>query len=639
MLISFVIPCYNVEKYIETCVHSVFTCGMSAEEMEVICINDASTDHTRQELSKLKSIYPKLQIVDFQTNQGLSVARNRGLEYAKGDYIWFVDSDDAIIYGTISEMMQLMIAGNLDVLCFNYNDLNEKGEIWRKYKVFSDSDIMSGKDFVKNVFGENLSNHLGYVWRFLYRREYLLNNEITFPEFQSWEDTAYVPRAMLLAERIQSTELVGYNYYHHTSSVTVVYTKRRLGKLLFERTFLAGRNLLQLAYEVQDKIISKRLINIAQNDYLNDFIFPMCQSSTAERKVFYRMVRSHYNDVIKPLLPYITFSNQLLLNRYIGSCFAEWLALMYSIKRKMKCKNQRQTNDNATGLTSEKDDKILSKEGFNLSIIIPVYNAGQYIEGCLNSVANQTYKDFQCVIVNDGSTDNSQAVIDDFCQRDKRFVSIVKPNEKSAYLARKYAIDRIDTEWLMHVDADDVIVPDFVERMIRRQQETDADVVCARLVGCKKGIEGVDYTVPVSAFDMSQVMKGPDAFLQTIGGWGMSANAGVLYRKRLTEAIPYKGYINSDEFSQRLLLYYADRVAFEDVQYLYRANEGILETFSTRIYSCAQTYKDLLAFVDCHFPYNAQRRKKISRQYHRNLIRIVYEYMICHRQLQPADKR
>ena len=119
----------------------------------------------------------------------------------------------------------------------------------------------------------------------------------------------------------------------------------------------------------------------------------------------------------------------------------------------------------------------------------------------------------------------------------------------------------------------------------------------------------------------------------------MSANAGVLYRRRLTEAIPYKGYINSDEFSQRLLLYYADRVAFEDVQYLYRANDGISVAFSTRIFSRTQTDKDLLEFVDYQFPYYVEKRTTIRRQYYRNLIYLVYDYLTHRRQLQPTDKQ
>lgn len=647
MTLSFLIPCYNVERYVALCLDSIFAVetfrlgyiGHTDNDFEVVCVNDCSTDSTSLILHSYEKSHPNLKIVDLPHNIGWGGVRNIAMQQAVGQFIWFVDSDDTIVSGQLVRIVDNVVSEDLDILAFNFNNLDADGSLLKTYTVFNNSDIMSGKTFVRKYFAHNFGANIGFVWRFIYKSVFIKRHNILFPEGRCWEDSLFVPQTILLAERMKSIEAVAYNYWRHYSSAVMTFSKLKPARMIYWFCIDAGRDILQLSHQIDDPDISKMLYDIAVDGYFNQIALLLCQTNRRERKVFYDIVQEEkHRAEIKEVLPYMGILQKFLLTPYLQRPLAELTAFCYHIKHLDRLfKNHSMVSKQNSGRNMS-NVTIIARENVKLSIIVPIYNAGQNLEECLNSIANQTYKDFQCILVNDGSTDNSQTIIDAFCNNDSRFVSLVKPNEKSADLARKYAIDRIDTEWLMHVDADDVIVPDFVERMIRRQLETDADVVCARLVGCKKGIEGMDYTVPVSTFDMSQLMKGPDAFLQTIGGWGMSANAGVLYRRRLTEAIPYKGYINSDEFSQRLLLYYADRVAFEDVQYLYRANDGISVTFSTRIFSRTQTDKDILEFVDYHFPYNSEKRTKIRRQYYRNLVYLVYDFLTHHQQLQPTDK-
>ena len=263
-----------------------------------------------------------------------------------------------------------------------------------------------------------------------------------------------------------------------------------------------------------------------------------------------------------------------------------------------------------------------------VSIIVPIYNAQEFLRECLDSILSQTYQDWLCFLVNDGSTDDSQTIIDEYCAKDSRFVALLKPNEKSADLARKYAIDRIQTDWIMHIDADDVIVPDFIERMVRRQQETGADMVAARVIGCAHGIEGEDYRSPHRSFDMSQVLSGRDACILNFGGWTWSANAGVLYRTTLTNKVQYGGYMNSDEFSQRQLAFYASKVAFEDVYYLYRANDGISVAISPRIFDRTLVDMQLEKFAYDNIPERKDKIKVITWQRLFNLIYLVADYQI-----------
>ncbi len=273
-----------------------------------------------------------------------------------------------------------------------------------------------------------------------------------------------------------------------------------------------------------------------------------------------------------------------------------------------------------------------------VSIIVPVYNAQSYLRECLDSILKQTYTNWVCYLVNDGSTDESQSIIDAYINKDKRFVPLNKQNERSADLARKFAIDRIQTDWIMHVDSDDVIVPDFIEKMVQRQEETGADIVAARVIGCAHGIEGEEYRFPNHSFDMEQVLIGKEACILNFGGWTWSANAGILYRNSLTRNVMYGGYMNSDEFSQRQLSYYADKVAFCDVKYLYRANEGTSDKVSVRIFDRTLVDMQLEQFLIDNFPERKDKIKALTWQRLFNLIYLVADYNLHNEEFTDEEK-
>ncbi len=89
--ISFIIPAYNVERFIKRCLDSIYSIGV--ESQEVIVVDDGSTDATSEIIESYRHTHPDMLIIS-QPNRGLSAARNSGLEKATGEFVWFVDSDD-----------------------------------------------------------------------------------------------------------------------------------------------------------------------------------------------------------------------------------------------------------------------------------------------------------------------------------------------------------------------------------------------------------------------------------------------------------------------------------------------------------------------------------------------------------------
>ncbi|HBO59374.1 MAG TPA: hypothetical protein DD624_05645 [Alphaproteobacteria bacterium] len=122
-----------------------------------------------------------------------------------------------------------------------------------------------------------------------------------------------------------------------------------------------------------------------------------------------------------------------------------------------------------------------------ISIIIPIYNAEKYLTGCLNSIAAQTYPDFECWCVNNGSTDNSPQIIAAFVQKDARFKCIDRTNAGKQAAARNAALKRATGDAVTFVDADDYIHPRMLELLVKTMNETRCGIV-----GC--GIETTSKT-------------------------------------------------------------------------------------------------------------------------------------------------
>lgn len=121
-----------------------------------------------------------------------------------------------------------------------------------------------------------------------------------------------------------------------------------------------------------------------------------------------------------------------------------------------------------------------------LTIIIPVYNAANHLERCLDSVFNQTVYDIQVIVVNDGSTDGSQAILDSYIEVEPRLKIIVQKNS-GIVLARKAGLQFALSDYVYHLDADDYIEPTLVEEVLLQIEETNADMLLFNFEICKDG--------------------------------------------------------------------------------------------------------------------------------------------------------
>lgn len=118
-----------------------------------------------------------------------------------------------------------------------------------------------------------------------------------------------------------------------------------------------------------------------------------------------------------------------------------------------------------------------------VSVIIPVYNNQDYLDACIQSVLRQTYENIEIIVVNDGSTDNSLSIIGKYQYSDNRIFCVNKKNE-GLPLARKSGIDKANGKYIQHLDSDDTLVEDAIERLVYAAETTNADIVAAPFYFC-----------------------------------------------------------------------------------------------------------------------------------------------------------
>lgn len=222
--LSIVIPIYNVEKYLTRCLESI--CHQDNTGVEIICVDDGSTDDGIKICQSYVSRIPNLKIIK-QENAGVSVARNRGMLTAIGEWVWFVDPDDWIEDSAINTI-RTIIRDSIDMIVFGFY------HVWTKEIIRVDcggeEQIINLNDDYETAFrlkeslirGEKtyIGGYSGVVWNCLYRREYLLQNNIIFDEkLRKTQDVVFNLEVLDTKPCIKFVNSAMYYYFHNGDSI------------------------------------------------------------------------------------------------------------------------------------------------------------------------------------------------------------------------------------------------------------------------------------------------------------------------------------------------------------------------------------------------------------------------------------
>ncbi|MBE6969715.1 MAG: glycosyltransferase [Ruminococcaceae bacterium] len=206
-LVSVIVPVYNVEKYLSACLDSVI--NQTLKNIEVICIDDGSTDHSGEILAAYRNHDARIQIIS-QINAGPSVARNVGLQSALGEFVFFLDADDVLALDALETCCKVSRTNDLDILYFDFDRFYDDGTRGKRFERKAKLLIYDGVSFCKML--KDRREYLGVVWSQLYKREFITASGLSFYPGIIHEDELFSFQALMAAKRVSSIPRV---LYHH----------------------------------------------------------------------------------------------------------------------------------------------------------------------------------------------------------------------------------------------------------------------------------------------------------------------------------------------------------------------------------------------------------------------------------------
>lgn len=285
--VSVIIPVYNGEKFLKQCMESIL--NQSLKEIEVICVNDGSTDRSLEILEQYESNDKRVKVLS-QENISAGAARNRGLLIAKGKYLSFLDADDFFEVDMLKEAYGKAEDTGADIVVYRSDRFDEKrrqftATNWTiKREYLPDKDVFSHKDMY-NIYG----CFMGWTWDKLFKSEMIRQNDIVFQDQKSINDLAFVFCALSKAERIAVLDNVYAHKRHNVENAITTNYRRKANWHYFYQALMALKQQLaewQIYDELRQDFVNYALYFSLWN--LKKFV------GIEDYKVFYKTLKEQW---------------------------------------------------------------------------------------------------------------------------------------------------------------------------------------------------------------------------------------------------------------------------------------------------------------------------------------------------------
>ncbi|MBR4903147.1 MAG: glycosyltransferase [Selenomonadaceae bacterium] len=474
--VSVIIPTYNAEKYIVECLDSLLI--QTLKDMEVIIVDDCSTDNT---IEIVKAYAPKFtvpfKIAKTKKNSGDGfIPRNIGLKLAVGEYVFFMDSDDLILANALEEMYTLAKKHEVDfVNCVKYYEMSADGmnltpvnsKINVADEVFVEKDLnWRVKNLLENAFG-------GEVWLKLIRRSFILENQLFFPKnIPVAGDLVWTYALLMFAKKVLHLSRPLYLYRLVENSVS------HKGLTPFQKLIAKVGTVINGLKWLNENLIGKTNFLKKKPKY--------CY------KIFENLIDRKFGEFSKDSLDFSQSEIYRAIKEKFGGklgkydvLVAELISFINNQQREIRKleKELRKEDDSEETVTSE--DSVISR--LPISVIVPMYNSEKYIGECLDSLLNQTFQDFEVIVVDDCSTDKSFEIVKDYAPKFNGRLRLEKTEKNSGgggYVPRNIGLKLAVGEYVAFVDSDDMLLLNGLEEMYNLAKEHNAD-----FVNCTKNYE------------------------------------------------------------------------------------------------------------------------------------------------------
>ncbi len=464
--ISVIIPVYNVEKYIEKCLESLF--NQTYENLELIIVNDCSTDESDKIIRKKIKDHKNVIYFSNKKNSGLAYTRNVGLEKATGDYIGYIDSDDYIPNNYYECLLNTLIKEKADIAICDINIVYEKE--MQSQRVTCGAKNSKKIDFVNTGEVASACNKL-------FKRKNI--EEYKFAVGKVNEDIAVVIPTIIKANKVVYNEDTYYNYVQRESSIQnssfsekrfdifegVAQTLERIKGVdnyeEYKNAIVYQQLILLFIYVIpKEQNFFKRVkwlkrfnelskkYNIRQNHFFWNFL----DRSGKKHKYYYKLL--------------------VKLNCNGLSFFTSLLISMHNTYKKLYIKPVIENNITINTLIELSKKQANMKEyQVSISVVVPNYNYERFMYQRLYSILNQQVKLNEIIILDDCSTDNSRELIDDIVNKLSKYIEIKKvyneENSGSAFKQWQKGFELAKSDYVWIAEADDYCDKSFLKKITK----------------------------------------------------------------------------------------------------------------------------------------------------------------------------
>ena len=472
--VSVIIPLYNAEKYIGELLDSILV--QTFQDFEVIVIDDCSTDNSRAVVeSYVEKFGERLKIEKTLKNSGgPGEPSNTGIYLSRGEYLLILDNDDAIAPTALEELYPVAKKFNADVVaCEKYYAVPEK--FWNDAEYRSQMEPVSYQnenfvteptpipfDIVERVKACQQGKFLWNIWSKLIRRDFLIKNNIRFDK-NMIQDMLLTCCTVYTAERFIRVPNVVNFYRVRDDSLS---NKDESPQDFFVRYIRA----LTSGFKFLDEFLSAREFFL-QNP-----------------EVKYRALETYVNEVMMYLEKFYedtsVYAAHDILQREFerGDCSSLSAFILNS-----EVVHKLLLNETLSKLAESQNQSLLPSlktnyfpDAFAISVIVPMYNAEKFIGELLNSLLAQTFQDFEVIVVDDCSTDNSVEIVKSYVEKFGGRLSLYQTEKNSGgggYVPRNIGLELSRGKYIYFADADDFIVETALEILYTAATQYHADVV------------------------------------------------------------------------------------------------------------------------------------------------------------------
>ena len=294
--ISIIVPVYNTEQYLERCIKSLI--NQTLDAIEIILVNDGSTDNSYQKCIELSKIDPRIRVYN-KKNEGLGYTRNYGISVSSGEYVAFIDSDDYVDFDFFEKLYKKSLENKSDAVFGNMKLVDSSGKVYLTHKIPFKYDKICANHLLKNLlkiydeddYGKNFFGMSAA--RSIYKLDILKNNNILFKSEREYvsEDILFNIEFCLSAKTISFVEDSYYYYCYNQNSLTHSYRSDRFlksKKLYNELKFILKRD--------KNYKIYKRGIESIFLDYVRLCIKQQVMFESAHKKKLHTSIKNILND-------------------------------------------------------------------------------------------------------------------------------------------------------------------------------------------------------------------------------------------------------------------------------------------------------------------------------------------------------